>query len=83
MEFFIKYLKDPREYSKTGVRALRGANATLNALLTEMDGFKRMDGKPVFVMAATNLNAIDAALVRRFDRSFVVGLPNAEGPGGC
>ena len=55
----------------------------LSALLTEMDGFKRMDGKPVFVMAATNLNAIDAALVRRFDRSFVVGLPNAEGPGGC
>ena len=152
LEFFIKYLKEPREYSKTGARAPRGAlmfgppgtgktslakvvaseskvnflsvsadelvsggankvhdifrvarkyapavlfideidavgisrgmggaNATLNALLTEMDGFKRMDGKPVFVMAATNLNAIDAALVRRFDRSFVVGLPNEEG----
>ena len=152
LEFFIKYLKNPREYSKTGARAprgalmfgppgtgktslakvvaseskvnflsvsadelvsggankvhdifrvarkyapavlfideidavgiargMRGANSTLNALLTEMDGFKRMDGKPVFVMAATNLTAIDAALVRRFDRSFVVGLPNEEG----
>lgn len=61
-----------REYS--------GANATLNALLTEMDGFKNMDTKPVFVMAATNLGgAIDPALARRFDRSFCVDLPDKEG----
>lgn len=152
LEFFIKYLKEPREYTKTGARAPRGAlmfgppgtgktslakvvateskinflsvsadelmsggsnkvhdifrvarkyapavlfideidaigmsrdsrgsNATLNALLTEMDGFKRTDGKPVFVMAATNLKEIDAALVRRFDRTFVVGLPDEDG----
>ena len=36
-------------------RSVTGANATLNALLTEMDGFKRVDSKPVFVIAATNL----------------------------
>lgn len=61
-----------REYS--------GANATLNALLTEMDGFKNMDTKPVFVMAATNLGgALDPALARRFDRSFCVDLPDKEG----
>lgn len=60
-------------------RVQTGANAVLNALLTEMDGFKRINTKPVFVMAATNLRGIDAALERRFDRSFMVGLPNEEG----
>lgn len=60
-------------------RTQTGANAVLNALLTEMDGFKRINTKPVFVMAATNLKGIDRALERRFDRSFMVGLPNEEG----
>lgn len=61
-------------------RAYNGANATLNALLTEMDGFKNMDTKPVFVMAATNLGgALDPALARRFDRSFCVDLPDKDG----
>ena len=46
-------------------------NPVLNALLTEMEGFNKVDSKPVFVMAATNLeNKIDFALQRRFDRSF-------------
>ena len=31
-------------------RDIRGTNSTLNALLTEMDGFKKVEGKPVFVM---------------------------------
>jgi len=152
LEFFIKYLKNPREYLRTGARVPRGAlmygppgtgktslakvvasesginflsvgadelrnggvakvhnvfriarkyapavlfideidaigisrnetgaNAVLNALLTEMDGFKRVDAKPVFVMAATNLRRLDAALARRFDRTFMVGLPEEEG----
>lgn len=152
LEFFIKYLKNPKEYIRTGVRVPKGAlmfgppgtgktslakvvateskvnflsvsgdellsggsgkvhdifrvarkyapavlfideidavgmsrgsggaNAVLNALLTEMDGFKRIEGKPVFVMAATNLQNIDAALVRRFDRTFVVNLPGEDG----
>lgn len=60
-------------------RNISGANATLNALLTEMDGFTRIDSKPVFVMAATNLKGIDAALARRFDRTFVVDLPDEKG----
>ena len=61
-------------------RGLVGVNGTLNALLTEMDGFKKVDDKPVFIMAATNLGgAIDHALERRFDRSFCVDLPDEKG----
>lgn len=60
-------------------RNATGANASLNALLTEMDGFIRQESKPVFVMAATNLKGIDAALARRFDRTFVVDLPDEKG----
>ena len=60
-------------------RTITGANAVLNALLTEMDGFKRVDTKPVFVMAATNLREIDPALARRFDRTFMVNLPDKKG----
>ena len=60
-------------------RGIRGVNSALNALLTEMDGFKKVDDKPVLVMAATNLgSAIDPALARRFDRTFCVDLPDKE-----
>lgn len=58
----------------------------LNALLTEMDGFKVNADKPVFVLAATNMNIgetgahssqnIDPAFARRFDRKIFVDLPN-------
>jgi ATP-dependent Zn protease len=60
---------------------------TLNALLTEMDGFSTDPKKPVFVLAATNYNVesgkggigtIDEALSRRFDSRILVDLPNAE-----
>ena len=60
---------------------------TLNALLTEMDGFAVDPKRPVFVMAATNfdveegkggMGVIDPALARRFDRRILVDLPNAE-----
>ena len=60
---------------------------TLNALLTEMDGFAVDPRKPVFVMAATNfdveegkggMGVIDPALARRFDRQILVDLPNEE-----
>lgn len=55
-------------------------NPSLNALLTEMDGFISRDDKPVFVMAATNLgNKIDFALQRRFDMSFEMGVLDGEG----
>ena len=52
---------------------------TLNALLTEMDGFKTGDG--IIVIAATNrLEDLDAALVRpgRFDNIFAVPLPATQ-----
>lgn len=62
-----------REYSNV-------PNPVLNALLTEMDGFKKVDSKPVFVMAATNLgNKIDFALQRRFDMSFEMDYLDKEG----
>ena len=60
---------------------------TLNALLTEMDGFSVDPRRPVFVMAATNfdveegkggMGVIDPALARRFDRQILVDLPNEE-----
>ena len=54
----------------------------LNALLTEMDGFRGDDPQPVFVIAATNFgvdggsDSLDSALVRRFDRAVLVELPS-------
>ncbi len=55
-------------------------NPVLNALLTEMDGFKTTDSKPVFVMAATNFeNKIDFALQRRFDRAFEMNCLDKKG----
>ncbi len=57
----------------------------LNALLTEMDGFRNESGERVFVLAATNFDVsgqgkrtLDDALVRRFDRTILVELPNKE-----
>ena len=53
--------------------------ATLNQLLTEMDGFEESSG--VIVIAATNtLEAIDEALLRpgRFDRRILLSLPDFE-----
>ncbi len=60
-----------------------GRAEILNALLTEMDGFRENTGKPVFVLAATNAamegegsRTIDPALARRFDRKIYVELPS-------
>lgn len=53
--------------------------ATLNQLLTEMDGFE--DSSGVIVIAATNkIEMLDEALLRpgRFDRRIFVSLPNAK-----
>lgn len=60
-----------------------GAEDTLTAFLTEMDGFKNDTAKPVFVLAATNFDiepggpkSLDPAFVRRFDRQLFIDLPN-------
>jgi len=53
---------------------------TLNALLTEMSGFKENEG--IIVLAATNrIDTLDEALLRpgRFDRQIEVGLPDKNG----
>lgn len=53
--------------------------ATLNELLTQMDGFDGDSG--VIVIAATNkMEVLDDALLRpgRFDRRVYIGLPNIE-----
>lgn len=52
---------------------------TLNALLTEMSGFKGNEG--IIVVAATNrIDTLDEALLRpgRFDRQIEVGLPDVN-----
>lgn len=71
---------------RAGTESHDGRQEILNALLTEMDGFKAPKNKPVLVMAATNLGgnngntgALDPALVRRFDRSICIDLPDREG----
>lgn len=53
---------------------------TLNALLTEMNGFSPAEG--IIVLAATNRpETLDGALMRegRFDRRVEIGLPDREG----
>ncbi|MBN2560504.1 MAG: AAA family ATPase, partial [Phycisphaerae bacterium] len=74
-----------------GVGEGRAAENTLNALLTEMDGFTSPSvERPVFVLAATNFKVdsddqaspersgrtLDPALVRRFSRTILVDLPD-------
>lgn len=52
----------------------------LTSFLTEMDGFDADVERPVFVLAATNFDvegdALDPALLRRFDRRIYVDLPD-------
>ena len=76
---------------RTGGASSQAEENTLNALLTEMDGFTGLSpDRPVFVLAATNFNvltddqdtpdrrsrALDPALVRRFSRTILVDLPD-------
>ncbi len=56
-------------------------NATINQLLTELDGLRQKDNN-IVVIGATNVseNELDRALMRagRFDRKIYVGYPNLE-----
>ncbi|MFC1569380.1 AAA family ATPase [bacterium] len=76
-----------------GMTGNQSIENTLNALLTEMDGFTSPSSeRPVFVLAATNfkvndddgnsqdrsLQTLDQALVRRFSRTIMVNLPDRE-----
>ncbi len=57
--------------------AAETAGQTLNALLTEMDGFATPATKPCIVIAATNMvELLDEALRRRFDRDIEVDKPD-------
>jgi cell division protease FtsH len=62
-----------------GVGGARATEETLNALLTEMDGFTVDKKRPVIVLAATNLvERLDEALLRRFDRVIEVDKPDRD-----
>jgi cell division protease FtsH len=66
--------------SGSGEGGARETEQTLNALLTQMDGFNTKDG--IMVLAATNRpDMLDSALVRsgRFDTKVTVNPPNKEG----
>ena len=60
-----------------GMGGARAQEETLNAMLTEMDGFGAPSQHPVIVLAATNLaDRLDEALKRRFDRTIEVDRPD-------
>ncbi len=70
---------------RNGEDITNSSSEILNALLTEMDGFRNENAENVFVLAATNFevngqgaHSLDGALVRRFDRKILVELPNRE-----
>lgn len=53
-----------------------GEAMTLNQLLIEMDGFSKLPGRAIIVIAATNHpEKLDPALMRRFSRTIEVELP--------
>ena len=64
-----------------GFGATSSMNATVNALLTEMDGLRHAENN-IVVLAATNVSEsmLDSALLRpgRFDRKIYVTLPNLK-----
>ncbi len=60
-----------------GMGAARAQEETLNAILTEMDGFGAPSQQPLIVLAATNFaENLDEAVKRRFDRLIEVERPD-------
>ncbi len=66
--------------ARTGSEDRSDQENTLTAFLTEMDGFKNDNSRPVFILAATNfdVDSLDPALMRRFDRRLYVDLPTKD-----
>jgi len=78
----IDSIARPRGGDSLGNRGAETAhNATINQLLTDMDGIKQGDNN-VVIIAATNVTEkeLDPALLRagRFDRKMYVDFPNLE-----
>lgn len=74
----IDALGKARKPSNSNVGSEEG-DRTLNALLTEMSGFKENEG--IIVVAATNrIDTLDEALLRpgRFDKQIEIGLPDVS-----
>lgn len=90
----IVFIDEIDAIGRTRTGSAGGSQATentLNALLTEMDGFTSPSAdRPVFILAATNFKlasenqdspersprTLDPALVRRFSRQILVDLPD-------
>jgi len=77
----IDSIARPRGGTGMNVGAETAHNATINQLLTELDGLRQTDNN-IVVIAATNVNEdeLDKALMRagRFDRKVYVDYPNLE-----
>ena len=70
---------------RTGGISGHHSEEALTTFLSEMDGFKTDEKRPVFIIAATNYAisgtggmVLDAAFVRRFDRRIFVDLPDED-----
>lgn len=73
----IVFLDEIDAVGKQRIGSTRPTEETLNALLTEMDGFRTPAQPPVVVIAATNqVELLDEALRRRFDREVEVDKPD-------
>lgn len=72
---------------RTGSEFTHNAEELLTTFLSEMEGFKANENRPVVVVCATNFGikaeddgekVLDPAFVRRFDKRILVGLPDKE-----
>jgi cell division protease FtsH len=77
----IDAIAKPRSLGADDYGGASEYNATINQLLTELDGLRQTENN-IVVLAATNVpeNNLDEALLRagRFDRKIYVTLPNLE-----